>query len=170
MQDFRIDDIKAKPPDCSFHNYIFIKYSHVAHIIMEDLNIIDWKNDRIILAKGPKYHDPQSINWKHIFNLLINPVEGYVRKLKNWEKEEDDTILKWVKTLTLLIRMWIKKPGKVNERKRNIGIQNVAENLSTNSRQICFCFAVPAYKDHDNIGLIWKQILHWLLKDIVRLG
>jgi hypothetical protein len=29
-----------------------------------------------------------------------------------------------------------------------------AENLPTNSPHICFCFAVPAYKDYNNIGLI----------------
>ena len=29
-----------------------------------------------------------------------------------------------------------------------------AENLSPNSPHIRFCFTVPAYKDHDNIGLI----------------
>ena len=40
---------------------------------------------------------------------------------------------------------------------------DVAENLSTISRQICSCFAVTAYKAA-------LKALHLLLKDIIRLG
>ena len=134
------------------------------------MNNIYCKHVRKILAKGPKYRDPQSINWKHNFNILINSVEGYVRKWTNRENEEVDTILKWVKALILLIRI------RKFQRSMSANTASVfkdpefAENLSINSPHICFCFAVPAYKDHNNIGLIWKQILHWFLKEILRLG
>ena len=120
------------------------------------MNIIYCKNIRKILAKGPKYRDPQSINWKHNFNILINSVEGYVRKWTNREKEKVDTILKWVKALMLLIR--IRKFQRSMSANTAFVFKDpeFAENLSTNSPHICFCFAVPAYKDHNNIGLIWK--------------
>ena len=73
---------------------------------------------------------------------------------ENRQKEEVDTLIKWVKALILLIRI------RKFERSMSANTASVfkdpdfTENLSTNSPQICFCFAVPAYKAHNNIGLI----------------
>ena len=78
LQDFCIDDIKAKPPVCSCHNSPF-KYSHADHIIMRDLSIIDNENIRKILTKSPRFCEPQSINWKYNFKLLMDSLEDYVR-------------------------------------------------------------------------------------------
>jgi hypothetical protein len=40
LQDFGIDDLKAKPPDCSCHNSPF-KDSVISHVITGDLSIMD---------------------------------------------------------------------------------------------------------------------------------
>ena len=63
LQDLSIGDLKAKPPDLSYQNSPF-KYSPTCHIITGDQSIIDNGNIRKILAKGPKYREPQSINWR----------------------------------------------------------------------------------------------------------
>ena len=49
LQDFSINNLNAKPPDCSCHNYPF-KYSPAYHVITGDGNITDKENIRKILA------------------------------------------------------------------------------------------------------------------------
>jgi hypothetical protein len=46
-------------------------YSPTGHVIARDLNIIDNENLRKVLAKDPKYREPQSKNWKYKFKLLM---------------------------------------------------------------------------------------------------
>jgi hypothetical protein len=52
----------------------------------EDLSKIDNENLRKIIAKGPKYHDPQTINRKYNFKLHMDSVEDYTRKGTKREK------------------------------------------------------------------------------------
>ena len=52
----------------------------------EVLSKIDNDNIRKILTKGPKYREPQSINWKYNFKLLIDSVEDYARTWTNEKK------------------------------------------------------------------------------------
>ena len=73
---------------------------------------------------------------------------------ENGQKEEVDPLLKWVKALILLIRIRKLERSMSANRASVFKDLDVAENLSTNSPQICSCFAVPAYKDTNNIGLI----------------
>ena len=65
----------------------------------------DNKNLRKILAKGPKYREPQSINWKYNFKLLMDSVEDYARKWTKREKEEVDILSECVKAVRSLIQM-----------------------------------------------------------------
>ena len=60
LQNFSIDGLEVKPPDCSWHNSPF-KYSH-ADIITGELSIIYNENLHKVLAKGPKYVESQSMN------------------------------------------------------------------------------------------------------------
>ena len=65
----------------------------------------DNKNLRKILAKGPKYREPQSINWKYNFKILMNSVEDSAKKWTKQEKEEVGTLSEWFKAVRLLIRI-----------------------------------------------------------------
>ena len=57
-----------------------LKYSPAGHNITENWSIIDNENLLKILVKGLKYRDPQSINRKYNFKLLLHSVEDYARK------------------------------------------------------------------------------------------
>ena len=63
-------------------------------------------------------------------------------------KREGDTFLRWVKALILMIRIRILQRSMSANTASVFKDPEFAENLSTNSPHICFCFAVPAYKDH----------------------
>jgi hypothetical protein len=49
-----------------------------------------------VFAKGPKYLEPKSINWKHNFKILMDSGEDYARQSAKREKEDLDTLSEWV--------------------------------------------------------------------------
>ena len=96
--DLSTDDFKSKPPDCSCSTSPF-RYSPAGHVITGDLNIVANEKLRNILAKGPKYREPQPINWKYNFKLVMDSVEDYARQWARREKDEVDTLSEWVKSV-----------------------------------------------------------------------
>jgi hypothetical protein len=73
-----LNDFKSKPPDCTCASPPFI-YDPTGHVIAGDLNIINNTSLREVFAKGPKYREPKSINWKHNFKILMYSVDDYAR-------------------------------------------------------------------------------------------
>ena len=61
-----------------------------------------------MFAKGPKYREPRSINWKHNFKLIMDSVEDYARQLAKCEKEDIYTLSDWVKSVRSLKQIRIK--------------------------------------------------------------
>ena len=42
---------------------------------------------RKVISHGPKFREPQHINWKHNFKIIMDAVEDYARR---WIKREVD--------------------------------------------------------------------------------
>ena len=80
------------PGNCGYMKP-FLKLGHV----------ITGKSHKNILCKGHKNREPQSINLKYNFKLLMNCVDEYARKCTKRVKEDVDTILELVKALRSLI-------------------------------------------------------------------
>ena len=57
------------------------------HVITGDLNIIQHESLRKVISDGPKFREPQHINWKHSFKIIMDVVEDYTRR---WIKREVD--------------------------------------------------------------------------------
>ena len=156
LQNLRIDDFKAKPPDCSCASSPF-KYSPSGHVITGDLNIISNESLRNVLSKGPKYREPKSINWNFNFKLLMDAVEDYARK---WNKREQDTeidsLSEWVKAVRSLIQLRIKKLRRsMNANATSIfNNRDVAETLASIHNEYV---VVPADKAPNNIVFICKK-------------
>jgi uncharacterized protein (DUF779 family) len=60
--------------DCSHSPFQYIPSGHV---ITGDLNIIQHENLRKVISHGPKFREPQYINWKHNFKIIMDVVEDY---------------------------------------------------------------------------------------------
>ena len=73
-------DSLSKPPDCESSPF---KYNPAVHVMTGDLNIVENISLRNVFAKGPKFREPQSINWKFIFKILMNSVQGYARVMSD---------------------------------------------------------------------------------------
>ena len=108
LQNLNINDLKSKPPDCTCSHSLF-NYNPAGHVITGDLNIV--KNDKLrqLLSKGPKYREPQNINWKQNFKLLMDSVEDYAKNWAKREKVEVDTLSEWVKAVRSLIQIRVSK-------------------------------------------------------------
>jgi len=81
-------------------------YNPTGHVITGDFNIINNTSLRDVFAKGPKYCEPKSINWKHNSKILMDSVKDYARQWAKHEKDLD-TLSKWVKNVRSLIQIKI---------------------------------------------------------------
>jgi hypothetical protein len=99
-----------------------------------------------VFAKGSKYREPKSINWKHSFKILIDSVEDYARQWAKHEKEDLYTLSEWVKIVRWLIRIRIKKlSGAMNTRSTSIiKDPNVAKHMSLLHDKYVIVFADEA--------------------------
>ena len=68
-----INDYESKPPDNACASPPF-NYSHVVHVITGDHNIVENISLRNVFAKGRKFREPQSINWKFNFKIIMDYV------------------------------------------------------------------------------------------------
>ena len=165
LHGLNIDDLKSKPPDCSCHNSPFV-YNPAGHVITGDLNVVTDLSLRNVLAKGPKYREPKSINWKHNFKILMDSVEDYARQWAKREKEDVDTLSEWVKTVRSLIQIRINKlVGSMSTHSKSIFKDpGVAEHLSyLHDRYV----VVPADKAPNNIVFICKaHYIECLMKEL----
>jgi len=72
-------------------------------------------------AKGPKYREHKSINWKHNFKILMDSIEDYARQWARCEQEDSDTPSEWVKSVTSLMQIIIQKlKGSMSTRSTSI--------------------------------------------------
>ena len=95
-------------------------YNPTGNVITGDLNII---NDTFLrdVFRGPKYSEPNTINWKHILEMLMDAVEDYATQSAKGERGAVYTISEWMENMGSLIQIRIKKkPQCVNEHSQNI--------------------------------------------------
>jgi hypothetical protein len=90
------------PPDCTCASSSFI-YNPVGHVITGhgDLKIINNTSLRDVFAKEPKYREPNSINFKHNFKILMDSVEDYARQWAK-RKKDFDSLSEWEKSVRSL--------------------------------------------------------------------
>jgi len=62
---------------------------------------------RELLANGPKYREPKSINWKHNFKIRMDSVDDYARLWAKREKEDLDNRLESITSVRSLIQIRI---------------------------------------------------------------
>ena len=60
------------------------------HVITGDLNIIQHESLRKVISNGPKFREPQHINCKQNFKIIMDAVEDYARR---WIKRKVDKIV-----------------------------------------------------------------------------
>jgi hypothetical protein len=155
LKNLSMDDYKSKPPDCTCESSPF-KYNPAGHVITGDLNIVENISLRNVFAKGPKFREPQSINWNFNFKILMDSVEDYARQWAKREEEELDTLSEWVKAVRSLIQVRIHKLKRsMNTHAKSVFKDpSVARHLSELHDKYV---VVPADKAPNNIVFVCKS-------------
>jgi hypothetical protein len=159
LQDFKFDNQNSNSQtmmdscSCSRSNFM---YGPVGHVITGDLAIVNNSKLQELLAKGPKYRQPQSINWKQNFKLLMDSVEDYARKWARLEKVEPDTLSEWVKSIRSLIKRRIGSL-RIRMSTRTTNVFNEPDVTNTLSELHNKYVVVPADKASNNIVFICKK-------------
>ena len=65
------------------HKLASVRNPSFGHVITGDLRVIENAKLRELVAKGPKYRDPNRVNWKATETMLLESIDLYA---KNWSK------------------------------------------------------------------------------------
>ena len=168
MQDFDAKQYVKQPQTCDCLHSPFL-YAPSGHIVTGDLNIIDHENLRNVISHGPKFREPQRINWSYNFKLIMDAVEDYARA---WVKREDssegklDTLSEWVKAIRSLVQRRIHNlKNRVNSRPKSVfKDKDAIKCLSTLHDKYVI---VPADKAPNNVVFVCKSYYYeCLIKEL----
>ena len=123
LQDINIEEYIKNPLTCDCSHSPF-QYNPSGHVITGDLNIIQHESLRKVISHGPKFREPQHINWKHNFKIIMDAVEDYARRWIKREVDQDpelESLSDWVRTIRSLVQGRIHKlKNCVNSRPKSV--------------------------------------------------
>ena len=79
-----VSEYLSNPPTCQCKESKFCYEPH-GHVITEDLRAIENAKLRELVAKGPKYKEPNRVNWKAAETMFFKSIDLCA---KNWSKSE----------------------------------------------------------------------------------
>ena len=88
LQDINIEEYLKNPLTCDCSHSPF-QYNTSGHVITGDLIIFQHESLRKVISHGPKFREPQHINWKHNFKIIMDAVEDYARRRIKREVDKD---------------------------------------------------------------------------------
>ena len=77
-------NISFNPQTCQCKESKFCYEPH-GHVITEDLRVIENAKLRELVTEGPKYREPNRINWKATETMFLETTDFYA---KDWSKRE----------------------------------------------------------------------------------
>ena len=158
LQDINIEEYLKNPLTCDCSHSPF-QYNPSGHVITGDLNIIQHESLRKLISHGPKFREPQHINWKHNFKIIMDAVEDYARRWIKREVDQDpelESLSDWVRTIRSLVQGRIHKlKNCVNSRPKSVfKDQEAVKCLSSLHDKYVI---VPADKASNNIVFVCKS-------------
>ena len=79
-----VSEYLSNPQTCQCKESKFCYEPH-GHVITGDLRVIENARLRELVAKGPKYREPNRVNWKATETMFLDSIDLYA---KNWPKRE----------------------------------------------------------------------------------
>jgi hypothetical protein len=163
LQDINMEEYLNNPLTCDCSHSPF-QYIPSGYVITNDLNINQHESLRNVISHGPKFREPQHINWKHNFKLIMDAVEEYARRWIKREVDQDpglESLSDWVRTIRSLVQGWIRKHKKcVNGRPKSVfkdqeavkckSMRKPCNDLYMQGWQIVFIFGSEVDSDHHN--------------------
>ena len=86
----------SNPQHCQCNTSKFCYEPH-GHVITGDLMVIENVKLRELVAKGPKYREPNKINWQSTETMVSNSIDLYVEQWSKWEQVDLKYLSEWNK-------------------------------------------------------------------------
>ena len=84
LSNLNVSEYLSNPQTCQCKESKFCYEPH-GRVITEDLRVIENARLRELVAKGPKYREPNRVNWKATETMFLESIDLYA---KNWSKRE----------------------------------------------------------------------------------
>ena len=84
LSNLNVSEYLSNPQTCQCKESKFCYEPH-GHVITGDLRVIENARLRELVAKGPKYREPNTVNWKATETMFLESIDLYT---KNWSKRE----------------------------------------------------------------------------------
>ena len=84
LSNLNVSEYFSNPQTCQCKESKFCYEPH-GHVITGDLRVIENAKLRELVAKGPKYREPNRVNWKATETMFLESIDLYT---KNWSKRE----------------------------------------------------------------------------------
>ena len=84
LSNLNVSEYFSNPQTCQCKESKFCYEPH-GHVITGDLRVMENAKLRELVAKGPKYREPNRVNWKATETMFLESIDLYA---KNWSKRE----------------------------------------------------------------------------------
>ena len=84
LSNLNVSEYFSNPQTCQCKESKFCYEPH-GHVITGDVRVIENAKLRELVAKGPKYREPNRVNWKATKTMFLESIDLYA---KNWSKRE----------------------------------------------------------------------------------
>ena len=150
-------DITSVPCNCACYDLKFFN-PHFNHVLTGDLDIIENCKLRNIILKGPKYREPEQINFWGIRDQIDDCLTQYIEQISKAKKIADHRFLVWKTEVLKLIDKRIEDVSKrfqPREVSKVLEDPNVKRNLKNLQKSFVFC---PTDKAGNNVAVICKRL------------
>ena len=80
LSNLNVSEYLSNPQTCQCKESKFC-YEPYGHVIIGDLRVIENARLRELVAKGPKYREPNRVNWKATETMCLESIDLYAKKL-----------------------------------------------------------------------------------------
>ena len=141
---------------CNCKNSPFVDPNH-GHILTGDLRIVKNNKLRKLLCKGPKYREPNSINWTKCKSEIKNSLVNFSSNWCNKKGIPTTSFLEWINKIMTKVDIRIKQLKKKIKFKRNKQVlrePDVVTDLNDLQSKYVMC---PIDKAANNTAFICKR-------------
>ena len=141
---------------CDCEKSVF-RDKHHQHIVTGDLRVIEDKDLRKLFCKGPKYREPQNVNWDHFLSSFQVTLKDCTKK---WAKKLKIKILKFTEWENKVMKEVSHKIESIKKRKKRFYKKMIfstpKKKLKMDELHEKYVF-VPTDKANNNISVVCKN-------------
>ena len=160
-----ITNYLSNPQHCQCNTSKFCYEPH-GHVITGDLMVIENVKLRDLVAKGPKYREPNKINWQSTETMVSNSMDIYAEQWSKWEQVDFKYLSEWKDQIKELVVEHISSlKEKIRSPKQKfLNDPDVKDTL----RRLHDDFVlVPADKAANNVTVVCKRYyIETLIKEL----